>query len=75
MADEEDLVVEIKRLRVALADVVNPLENLLRYAEESGTTLSGDAYGIANNLGFVQRIARAALDAAPPLELSSRRRR
>lgn len=61
-APAQHLVGEIERLRMALTDVVNPLGNLRRYAEENGTTLNGGAYGIANNLGFVQRIAKAALE-------------
>ena len=54
---------EIERLRLALQDVVNPLANLRRYAEEQNSTLVSGAYSIANNLNFVQQIAKAALDA------------
>lgn len=54
---------EIERLRLALTDVVNPLGNLKRYAEERDSTLVGGAYSIANNLNFVQQIAKAALEA------------
>lgn len=60
---------EIERLRLALNDVVNPLGNLRRYAEERGTTLNGSAYSVANNLGFVQNVAKEALgDSAPSPE-------
>jgi hypothetical protein len=52
---------EIERLRLVLSDVVNPLENLRRYAAERGQTLNSSAYSIANNLGFVQEIAKEAL--------------
>lgn len=65
---------EIERLRLALTDVTNPLGNLKRYAEERGTTLNGSAYSIANNLSFVQRIAKEALEGSPafsPPPLSS----
>lgn len=55
------LEAENARLRQALSDVVNPLDNLQRYAESKNAKLNGSAYSIANNLGFVQRIARDAL--------------
>lgn len=57
---------ENARLRLALEDVVNPLDNLRRYAESQGGKLNGMAYGIANNLGFVQEIARKALNNPSP---------
>ena len=53
---------EIERLRQALEDVVNPLGHLRRYAEEQGRQLNGMAYGIANDLGYVQSIARKAIN-------------
>lgn len=54
--------VEIKRLRQALGDVINPIENLKRLAEQKGAVLNGNAYTIANSLSFVQSIARDALN-------------
>ena len=53
---------EIRRLQGALRGVQNPLEYLRRYAASEGTKLNGNAYAIANDLGFVQRIAREALE-------------
>ncbi|MBY0618436.1 hypothetical protein [Sphingomonas ursincola] len=53
---------EIARKDAALRDVVNPLGHLRRYAESQGHRLSGEAFQIANNLGFVQDIARKALE-------------
>ena len=52
---------EIARLREALEDVVNPLGNLKRYADKEGSQLNGMAYSIANDLSFVQELARKAL--------------
>lgn len=52
---------EIARLRQALEDVTNPLEYLRRYAIRDGHELGGMAYVVANNLHFVQTIAREAL--------------
>lgn len=51
----------LKRLEAALKDVCNPIEKLRRDAEAQGRKLSGMAYSVGNDLGFVQSIARAAL--------------
>jgi hypothetical protein len=56
-----DLQAENARLRGALEDVVNPLNVLKREAERAGCSLNGMAYSIANDLHFVQNIARLAL--------------
>lgn len=53
---------EIVRLRAALNDVTNPLEYLRRHAEADGNKLNGMAYQIANDLHFVQKIAKDALE-------------
>lgn len=45
----------------ALEDIVNPLGRLQREADATGARLSGMAYSIANDLSFVQQIARQAL--------------
>ena len=63
-ADRAGLVAEIERLREALGDIVNPLAAMQRRAEVEGRRLSGMAYSIATDLGFVQNIARAALGAS-----------
>lgn len=55
---------EVERLREALQDVVSPLAYLQRYAKAEGRQISGQAYAIANDLAFVQDIARAALTAS-----------
>lgn len=55
------LVDENERLRQALEDVANPMSMIQRQAEAEGSQLSGMAYSIANDLGFVQTIARRAL--------------
>ena len=47
--------------RQALQDVVNPLQYLQREADKGGRKLSGAAYMIANDLHFVQGIAKNAL--------------
>lgn len=54
---------ENRRLREALGDVVNPIGKLRRDAEADGSKLSGMAYSVANDIGFIQSIARAALNA------------
>ncbi|MET3710359.1 hypothetical protein ABIC65_001039 [Sphingomonas trueperi] len=53
----------VKPLVEALENVVAPLALLQREAEARGNRLSGVAYSIANDLGFVQKIARDALEA------------
>jgi chromosome segregation ATPase len=58
----ERLTAENERLRAALRDVINPLGSIRRDAESRGLKLSGMAYSIANDLGFVQKIAKDALD-------------
>ena len=58
-----ELEAEVERLREALGDIVNPLAAMQRRAEVEGRRLSGMAYSIATDLGFVQNIARAALGA------------
>ncbi|ODP39239.1 hypothetical protein [Sphingomonas turrisvirgatae] len=50
-----------KALRAGLEDVVNPLGKLRREAEADGAQLCGLAYSIANDLNFVQQIARTPL--------------
>jgi hypothetical protein len=52
---------EIERLTQALQDVLNPLGKIVRAAEARNAELSGQAYGIANSLSYVQGIARDAL--------------
>jgi hypothetical protein len=52
---------EIAFYRQALDDVANPMRVLQRQAEAEGARLSGMAYSVANDLGFVQSIARRAL--------------
>lgn len=64
MARAEKAEAEVARLREALGDVVNPLGHLHRKAESEGKTLGWLACQVANDLGFVQQIARAALE--PP---------
>lgn len=59
---------EIRRLQGALRDVQNPLEYLRRYAAGEGAKLNGNACAIANELGFVQRIAREALEEDTPIK-------
>lgn len=54
-------------LRQALEDVCDPLSYLQRKAEAEGSRLNGMAYTIANDIATVQRIARAALAAAPTI--------
>ena len=66
-ADAVDDKAEIERLRHALQDVVDPIRVLLRYAEAEGAKLSDAAYSIANDIGYVQGIARDALAATPVL--------
>jgi hypothetical protein len=63
--DAGDDKAEIERLRQALQDVVNPIGALQRYAEAEGAKLSGAAHSIANDLGYLQGIARDALVATP----------
>lgn len=58
---------EIRRLRQALEDVVNPLAAMVRELEPD-QKLNGMAYSIANNLGHVQRIAKIALSGDQPQE-------
>ena len=59
-----ELEAEVVRLREALEHVVNPLAVMRRKAEAEGRCLSGMAYSIATDLGFVQNIARTALGAS-----------
>jgi len=59
-----ELEAEVARLREALGDIVNPLAAMQRRAEVEGCRLSGMAYSIATDLGFVQNIARTALGAS-----------
>lgn len=49
----------------ALRDVVNPLAMLRRDAAALGRGLSGEAYRIANDIYFVQSIAKDALATLP----------
>lgn len=49
-------------LEAALTDIANPLAMLERDAEAQGRVLGGRAWDIANNLHFVQGIAKAALN-------------
>lgn len=60
----EAQAVEILRLRQALEDVASPLGEMRRKAGAKGRTLPGMAYIIANDIAYVQRIARAALKGA-----------
>lgn len=57
-----------KILLQALRDVVNPVAALRRGAEEAGGRLSGYAYALSQDLGFVQSIAREALRAVGDAE-------
>lgn len=52
---------DVQRLTQALTDVANPIEYLRRHAEADGNRLNGMAYSIANDLHFVQKIARDAI--------------
>lgn len=51
-------------LRQGLEDVINPVGYLSRRAKEIGGRLNSQAYSIANDLGFVQKLAKDALKAA-----------
>lgn len=57
---------EIVRLKAALTDVTKPLEYIRRHAEADGNKLSNMAYSIANDLHFVQKIAKDALELETP---------
>lgn len=57
----ERLTAESERLRAALRDVIDPLGSIRRDAESRGLKLNGMAYSVANDLGFVQKIAKDAL--------------
>ena len=50
----------------ALQDVANPLGNLQREADAQGARLNRMAHSIANDLGFVQTIARRFLAKQEP---------
>lgn len=52
---------KIERLRAALEEIVNPLKFIRERAEANGDHLSDRAYSIANDLNYVQQIARTAL--------------
>ncbi len=51
------------RLAEALGDVIDPLGYLRRTADAEGSKLSGAAYAVANDPGFVRSIAESALAA------------
>ena len=57
-----ECIVEIRRLRLALTDVCNPLGRLEREAEANGCVLNGSAAATAKNHIYLQEIAREALD-------------
>jgi len=56
-----EVCAERDRLRQALTDVVNPLGALKRHADAQGGRLNEMAHSVANNLGYVQDIAKRAL--------------
>ena len=56
-----DVMLEIERLRQALQDIAEPMAGLQRAAEAEGATLNRNAPDIANNVGYLRSIARAAL--------------
>lgn len=60
------------RLVQALKDVIDPMGYLKHQAEAAGSQLSGMAYSIANDLHFVQSIARQALAQQDTAALKSR---
>lgn len=60
-ADPKEIAAQLDRYRWALEDVVSPMTKLARDAKAEGATLNGYAAQVANNLGFVQGIARDAL--------------
>lgn len=60
-SERDTLAAEVARLREALTDVVNPLGRMRRMAAAQGAQLSEVAYAIANDIHYVQDIARAAL--------------
>lgn len=45
----------------ALRDVISPVAALRRSAEECGERLSGNAYALSQDLGFIQAQASKAL--------------
>jgi hypothetical protein len=53
------------RLREVLKDIIDPIRVMRRDAEVEGTSISGLACAMANDLGFVQSLARAALQEDP----------
>lgn len=61
IATGKEAAARIRVLEEALRHVNNPLGYLQEQAEREGSRLSGAAYAIANDLGFVQQIARKAL--------------
>lgn len=52
---------EAERLRAALEEVVDPVGVLKKRAEAKGDRLSGMAYSICNEVGYLKNIAKAAL--------------
>ena len=58
-----DTLAILDRYRKALEDVTDPLGHIKRLADAKGSRLSNLAYAIANDLSFVQGIAKAALTA------------
>lgn len=61
MDDLHNANLEIARLTAALVAISNPLEYLKQQADQQGKEPSPQAYSIANDLGFVQGIARQTL--------------
>lgn len=55
------LLAERRRLREALADIVDPIGAFRREAKAKGATLSSMAYQIANDPNTLKGIARKAL--------------
>lgn len=56
-----EAVERLRHLEKALNDVVSPMAALKRYADLKGARLNRMAYEVANNLGFVQGIAKKGL--------------
>jgi hypothetical protein len=64
MTRTELLKAEIKRLRLALDEIVNPLSYIEDRAKKDGCQLSSMAHQIANSAAHLQDIARKALNKA-----------
>jgi hypothetical protein len=61
---EIELEQQVARLRLAIEEIVSPLKFMQERAKADGRRLSGMAYSIANDPGYLQTIARRALSEA-----------